>query len=89
MANVTRSIPARESNSSVGKFYSIKPSNMRDTIQRQIKQSVSSAMDQANFGQGDGGFGYQFELINMRDGQGRPYHLVGINTSDDWSVAGP
>lgn len=89
MANVTRSIPARETNSPTGKFSTIKPSNMRDVIQRQIRSSVGSAMDQANFGHGDGGFGYQFDLIDMRDEQGRPYHLVGINTSNDWSVAGP
>jgi hypothetical protein len=89
MPNVSRSIPARETNSPTGKFNSIKPSNMRDVIQRQIRQSISSSMDQANFGNGDGGFGYQYELINMRDGQGRQYHLVGINTSNDWSVAGP
>jgi len=62
---------------------------MRDVIQRQIKNTVNTAIDQANFGQGDGGYGYQYERIEMADRQGRPFHLVGVNTSDDWSVAGP
>jgi hypothetical protein len=62
---------------------------MRDVIQRQIAKTVNSTLDQQNFGHGDGGFGYQFQVIPMRDDQGRPFHIVGINTSDDWSVAGP
>jgi len=74
---------------SKGRFNAISTNNIRDVIQRQISSSVESALDQANFGQGDDGYGYQYERIEMRDGQGRPYHLVGINTWDDWSVAGP
>lgn len=89
MANVTRSIPARESNSPYGRFKSIQPSNFRDVIQRQIQRTVDSAFGQYDFGHDDKGYGYQFEVISLRDGQGRPYHIVGINTSDDWSVAGP
>ena len=89
MANVTRSIPARETNAPVGRYSTIKPSNMRGVVQRQIKGTVDSTIDQYNFGQGDKGFGYQYQVVQMRDAQGRSFHLVGINTSDDWSVAGP
>lgn len=89
MANVTRSIPARETNSPHGRFSTIKPSNMRDVLQRQIQRTVDSAFGQYDFGQGDKGYGYQFDVVQLRDGQGRSYHIVGINTSDDWSVAGP
>jgi hypothetical protein len=92
MPNVTRSIPTTESTSPRMRRPVIIPSNMRDTLQRQINSTIDANLDAlTNFGVGDmdGRYGVPFQLVNMRDRGGRQYHIVGVNTSSDWSIAAP
>lgn len=68
------------------------PVNFRDVIQKQITMATADAVDSiTSFGVAgsDGRFQYPSELTMLRDPVGRLYHIVGVSTPDDTSVAGP
>jgi hypothetical protein len=92
MAARSISFPSREGNSPHDSLVTIKPSNIRDTIQRQISKTVDQKLDEYAYfsiGNADGRYGYPAEVISLRDELGRKYHIVGLNTTSDWSVAAP
>ena len=70
------------------------PHNMRDVLQKQIQQTVNRAVNdvtQMSVGGFDGRFiiNYPAKVKLMSNDFGEPYHLVGISTSSDLSVAAP
>lgn len=70
----------------------IAPSLFREVIQRQITKTVNSKIDEIvsfSVGGSDGRIQYPAEETFMRDPMGRFYHVVGVSTSDDMTVAAP
>jgi hypothetical protein len=66
--------------------------NLRGTIERTIDRTVARGLDSVmSFGVGgsDGRFGYPSEEQALRDPMGRFFHVVGVSTPDDFSVAAP
>jgi hypothetical protein len=66
--------------------------NFRSVIQRTIDRTVAREIDAVmsfSIGGADGRFGYPAETQSMRDPVGRFFHVVGVNTPDDFTVAAP
>ena len=87
-----RSSPQRTTSSPRSRVAGIIPYNYRDVIQKQVTMAAENAVDQlASFGVGgsDGRIQFPSELTMMRDPVGRLYHIVGVSSPDDTSVAGP
>lgn len=70
----------------------ITPSNFREVIQRQIAKTVNSKVDEIvsfSVDGSDGRIQYPADETFFRDPVGRFYHVVGVSTSDDMTVAAP
>lgn len=70
----------------------ISPAVFREVIQRQISKTVDSKVDEVvsfSVGGSDGRIQYPGDETFMRDPMGRFYHVVGVSTSDDMTVAAP
>ena len=70
----------------------VQTNNIRQVISRQIDNVARASIDEfASFGVAgsDGRFGFPSQDIPFRDPVGRTYHVVGVSSPDDMSVASP
>ena len=91
---IHKTATTRDSSAPSEPLFLYDPSNVRDTLQRQIQHTVDQQVDRVvdfSVGEFDGRFANNFpaEVQPLQNAHGRFYHIVGVSKGADLSVAAP